>query len=438
MTAFAPPDAPTVLAAESFRRRKATSVLTIVFTDIVSSTQLREDLGEHQYEALREEYDDIFGSIVSRDDAGAVVKSTGDGALCVFSEPSLAVERLLEVQRSLGPHPTFRLRVGLDLGQVSVKASFGIVADVFGRHVNRSQRIQSLAEPGHILTSFNVYDCAVGWLHSDSVKWATHGLASLKGFKDGVSVHEVYDPNQTTPQSAAHFPRPEPNHVMFSRAAVRQTRAVRVDAVSWTRAIVGVRATVARLDSSREDVLAQHIDSYRDGLADRARKLTAWSPPALQILWIAKTAASPGALVRATLEDAAIGVTQAPSFETAIERSQPDAFAMFIYEVADESELAEALRFAAWQKRHPSGGPVAIFGSVALEGEYEELALVTGAALCTAGVATLLHAIGQVLDTLRRSLPVEFLDTETVDYDAGISAKDRSTWLSRLKNVLVR
>ena len=56
------------------------------------------------------------------------------GALSVFSEPSTAVERSLEVQRALAEHP-FKLRIGLDMGQISVKSSFGIVADVFGRHV---------------------------------------------------------------------------------------------------------------------------------------------------------------------------------------------------------------------------------------------------------------------------------------------------------------
>ena len=50
----------TVTEAEQYRRRKVTSVLAIVFTDIANSTQIREELGEVAYERIREEYDDKF------------------------------------------------------------------------------------------------------------------------------------------------------------------------------------------------------------------------------------------------------------------------------------------------------------------------------------------------------------------------------------------
>jgi len=153
-----------VKGAEQYRRRKTTSVLAIVFTDIANSTQLREDLGEIKYEELREDYDKKFTNIIRADDAGAVVKSTGDGALAVFSEPSVAVERCLQTQRELGTHPHFKLRIGIDMGQVSVKSEGGLVKDVFGRHVNRASRIEAITETGHILTSFHVYDCAFNWL----------------------------------------------------------------------------------------------------------------------------------------------------------------------------------------------------------------------------------------------------------------------------------
>jgi class 3 adenylate cyclase len=187
--------------AEQYRRRKTTSVLAIVFSDIANSTALREQLGEIRYEALREEYDGEFAKIIQRDDAGAVVKSTGDGALAVFSEPSVAVEHCIQVQMELGKHPQFKLRIGVDMGQVTVKASQGIVRDIFGRHVNRAARIESLAEPGHILTSFNIFDCAVGWLRDTDIRWHNHGVTELKGFDDPVSIHEAYEMSGLPPIS---------------------------------------------------------------------------------------------------------------------------------------------------------------------------------------------------------------------------------------------
>jgi len=92
-------DENTLAAAETYRQRKITSVLSIVFTDIANSTALREDLGERKYESLREEHDSFMASTIEDDDAGAIVKSTGDGVLAVFSEPSTAVEKLVHIQK---------------------------------------------------------------------------------------------------------------------------------------------------------------------------------------------------------------------------------------------------------------------------------------------------------------------------------------------------
>lgn len=194
-------DAATISAAEEYRRRKVTSVLSIVFTDIVRSTELREKLGEVAYEEIREANDEVVRGTIELESAGALVKSTGDGALAVFAEPSTAVERALAIQGMMTNHPHFRLRIGIDMGQVSVVSFGGIVADVFGRQVNRAARIQALAEPDHVLTSFHVYDCAVGWLTNTNVKWHNHGRMHLKGFSDEVSIHEPFDPQRTAPQS---------------------------------------------------------------------------------------------------------------------------------------------------------------------------------------------------------------------------------------------
>ncbi|HEY7163683.1 MAG TPA: adenylate/guanylate cyclase domain-containing protein [Candidatus Binatia bacterium] len=113
-------DAQTVARAEQYRRRKATAVLAVVFTDIAGSTELRERLGEYRYEDLRESHDQCVRELIEKDDAGVVVKSTGDGALAVFAEPSTAVLRCLAIQELMETHAHFKLRVGIDIGQVSL------------------------------------------------------------------------------------------------------------------------------------------------------------------------------------------------------------------------------------------------------------------------------------------------------------------------------
>ena len=55
---------PDVQRVEHYRRRKATAVLSIMFTDIERSTELREELGEIEFERVREEHDSIVGRIV--------------------------------------------------------------------------------------------------------------------------------------------------------------------------------------------------------------------------------------------------------------------------------------------------------------------------------------------------------------------------------------
>jgi len=167
---------------DEYRRRKRAAVLAILFTDLENSTGLRERLGEQAYEVLREEHDGVLSRSITAEDGGAVVASTGDGVLAVFSEPSTAVSRALVIQQALHHHPLLRVRVGIDTGQVSEERAGGIVVGVFGRHVNRAARIQALAKPTHVLTSFQVYDCAVGWLLSTGIRWHNHGMVRLKGF----------------------------------------------------------------------------------------------------------------------------------------------------------------------------------------------------------------------------------------------------------------
>ena len=78
------------------------------------------------------DHDAAVKEIIHRDTAGAVVKSTGDGVLAVFSEPSTAVQRALEIQERMLRQKTIQLRIGMDMGQVSKKSEGCIVKDVFG------------------------------------------------------------------------------------------------------------------------------------------------------------------------------------------------------------------------------------------------------------------------------------------------------------------
>jgi class 3 adenylate cyclase len=127
-----------------------TSLLVVFFSDMKGSTALKEDMTERwdegAFQRLRHEHDALLAEVITRDRAGEVIKSTGDGFLAVFSKPSTAVERALEIQERLRGHPQIRVRIGMDMGEVSVESADGRRRDVFGRHVDWAARAMALAE----------------------------------------------------------------------------------------------------------------------------------------------------------------------------------------------------------------------------------------------------------------------------------------------------
>jgi len=189
-----------ILIAEDYRKKFKTSVLVIFFTDIESSTKLREDLGDKGYTELLEKHDSILLPLVNKYN-GLHLKSIGDSILAVFSQPSDAVECAIAIQDAIYNSPLIkpflRVRIGMDMGQVAKEQLGGIMKDVFGRFVNRAARIEGLAAGGHIFCSDAVQDNASGWIDSTKIKWHDHGFQYVKGVDKPLSVWEPYNSNIT-------------------------------------------------------------------------------------------------------------------------------------------------------------------------------------------------------------------------------------------------
>jgi class 3 adenylate cyclase len=196
---------------DQFRRQKSTAVLTILFTDIKGFTQITEEHGEVHSNRLRRQHDELAVPVIERDGGGRVIKHIGDSIMAVFSEPSTAVARALEVHEKLArfnreyPDQTkIQVRMGLHTGQVTTEDS--VSADVFGRHVNRASRVEALADGGQVLVTYPVYDSAHGWLNDKSetpVAWEKHGRYTLKGIPEPIEIYEAYNPNLTRPKAPA-------------------------------------------------------------------------------------------------------------------------------------------------------------------------------------------------------------------------------------------
>lgn len=154
-------------------------LLTLVFTDLVGSTKLKIDRGDRVA-------GELIGRHRSRVDqlreacGGRVVDWAGDGCFLTFEVPSAAVAFGLRLQQvHAGDSELPKVRVGIDMGEVTEKLLAGGVLRVEGLAVDLAARIQSLALPGQILMSSAVFNSARQRLGSDEVgapiAWRAHG-----------------------------------------------------------------------------------------------------------------------------------------------------------------------------------------------------------------------------------------------------------------------
>ena len=188
-----------ITSIDQYRKQKNTAVLTVMFTDLKGFTRLAEEKGDEYSAKLRESHDYILAATIQENNAGLIIKYIGDAVMAVFSEPSTAVERALEIQRRLRAYNAenpdtedMEVRIGLHMGQVVMENQ--IQQDVFGRHVNRCSRIEGMADGGQIYMSYSVFDSAKGWLITQpQVSYKSHGHYFLKGIDEPVEIYEVKD-----------------------------------------------------------------------------------------------------------------------------------------------------------------------------------------------------------------------------------------------------
>lgn len=192
---------------ESYQKSRNSAVLTIMFTDIQGFTSLTEERGESYVHMLHSEHDKIIVDCVERDGAGIVIKYIGDSVMAVFSEPTAAVDRALQIQKRLyefnHEHPDLvdlYVRIGLHMGQTVLENKMHV--DLFGRHVNKASRIESLADGGHIFISYPVFDSIKSWLiEAKYAVYTYHGQYLLKGIDKPEDIYEVYNISITKPKA---------------------------------------------------------------------------------------------------------------------------------------------------------------------------------------------------------------------------------------------
>jgi class 3 adenylate cyclase len=143
---------------------------TVLFTDIVGSTERATELGDREWRKKLDEHDVVVRRLLDRH-RGREVKTTGDGFLATFDGPARGIRCALELQAALAPLG-IEVRAGLHTGEVEVRGE-----DVGGIAVHIAARVQAAAEPGEVLVSRTVSDLVVG----SGIGFVDRGTHALKG-----------------------------------------------------------------------------------------------------------------------------------------------------------------------------------------------------------------------------------------------------------------
>ncbi len=143
---------------------------TVMFTDIVGSTERASDLGDRRWRELLDEHERLTRTELDRHQ-GYEVKTTGDGVLATFDGPARAI-RCATAVAAATDGIGLPVRIGLHTGECERRNG-----DIGGIAVHIGARVMAEAGPGEVLVSRTVKDLTVG---SDIV-FEERGACQLKG-----------------------------------------------------------------------------------------------------------------------------------------------------------------------------------------------------------------------------------------------------------------
>jgi class 3 adenylate cyclase len=144
--------------------------MTVLFTDIVASTEQQARLGQRQWSRLTDHHDAMIRGALSRH-RGREIKTTGDGFLATFDATGRALRCAADVvagAKDIG----LDLRAGVHTGEVEIRGD-----DIAGLAVTIAKRVCDLAGPDEVLVSRTVTDLVAG----SGVAFEDRGEHELKG-----------------------------------------------------------------------------------------------------------------------------------------------------------------------------------------------------------------------------------------------------------------
>jgi len=162
-------------------------VRTILFTDIVGSTEMTSRHGDDAAIIMLGTHDHVVRVALGAN-GGREVKHTGDGIMAAFNSAACAVRGASEIVGKLaahnaeGPQYPVMVRIGISAGEPVEQHE-----DLFGSTVQLAARLCAQAEPGQILVSNVVADLCLG----KNLKFNDAGECELKGFDGRIPTRVV-------------------------------------------------------------------------------------------------------------------------------------------------------------------------------------------------------------------------------------------------------
>ena len=165
----------------SRRARRTDRVLaTILFTDIVDSTERAATLGDAAWRGVREAHDELLRSHIESF-GGRLVETAGDGALATFNGPARAIYcacGIRDAAVSLG----LSIRAGLHTGEIELMND-----GIGGLAVHIGARVAALADTSEVLVSAAVPPLVAG----SAIRFAPRGTHELKGVPGDWAIYSV-------------------------------------------------------------------------------------------------------------------------------------------------------------------------------------------------------------------------------------------------------
>jgi class 3 adenylate cyclase len=156
---------------------------TVLFTDVVGSTDQVASMGDRRWSELLATHDSISRAELERF-RGREIETTGDGFLATFDGPGRAVRcacAIRDAVRAIG----INVRGGLHTGEIELHGDH-----IRGIAVHIAQRVQALAQPNEVLVSRTVTDLVGG----SGIAFADRGTHALRGVPDPWQLFAVEDP----------------------------------------------------------------------------------------------------------------------------------------------------------------------------------------------------------------------------------------------------